>query len=63
MGRRTQAQIEEDEQFTCSKRGCNKICDEIFEFTSYNKQAVLEDVHELPFCEKHFKELESKLEK
>jgi hypothetical protein len=63
MARRTKAQIEEDEQMTCSKRGCNKVQEEIFMFSSYHKAAVLEDVHELLFCEKHFKELEDKLDK
>lgn len=63
MGRRTKQQILEDEEMTCSKRGCNKVQEEIHMFTSYCKEAVIEDVHDLPFCKKHFKEIESKLEK
>ena len=61
--RRTKAQIEEDEQMTCSKRGCNDVHEESFMFSSYHKTAIIEDLEELPFCEKHFRELEVKLEK
>ena len=63
MGRRTKEQIAEDEEMTCSKRGCNEIQEEIFMFTSYHRAAVLEDIDGIPFCEKHFRELEAKLEK
>lgn len=63
MGRRTKAQIEADKEMVCSKRGCNEVHEEIFMFSSYHKGAVLADVEELPFCEKHFKELEDKLDK
>lgn len=63
MGRRTKDQIEIDKEMTCSKRGCNKICEEVYLFTSYNYKAVHKDLHDLPFCEKHFKELEEKLNK
>ena len=61
--RRTKAQIEADKEMICSKRGCNEVHEEIFMFSSYHKGAVLADVEELPFCEKHFKELEAKLDK
>lgn len=63
MARRTKAQIEEDEQMTCSKRGCNGVHEEIFSFSFYHRAAVAEDIENLPFCEKHFRELEKKLEK
>jgi len=48
---------------TCSKRGCNDVHEEIFMFSSYHKTVVMKDLEELPFCKKHFRELEAKLEK
>lgn len=63
MGRRTKAQIEEDEQMTCCKRGCNGVHEEVFMFSSFHRKAVEEELNDLPFCEKHFRELEAKLEK
>jgi hypothetical protein len=63
MGRRTKDEIEQDEQFTCSKKGCKGVHEDIFKFTSYHKKAVEQDLYELPFCEEHFKEIENQLEK
>ena len=61
MARRTKEQIAEELEMTCSKRGCNGVHEEVFSFSSYHRAAVAEDIEDMPFCEKHFLELESKM--
>ena len=58
MSRRTKEQIQSDNEFTCSKRGCKKLCEEVYIFTHYHHKASDKNLEDQAFCEDCFKEYE-----
>lgn len=60
MTRRTNEQIELDEDFTCSNRKCKAKLEGSFWYTAYHRLAVKDGISDKPFCEKCFYEKESK---
>jgi len=51
-GQQTNHEIKKD--FTCSKRGCKKICEEVFYYSSYHRLAVKEGLDKKSFCKECF---------
>lgn len=62
MGRRTKAEILEDEEFTCSNKKCKKKVEEIYVFTSYHQLAKIEGLDNISFCKECFKKKEAEIE-
>lgn len=61
MGRRTKAEILEDEEFTCSNKKCNKKIEEAYLFTHYNQLAKLKELDNISFCKECFLKKEMEL--